>query len=39
MPANVVVGKDAQLVASFVAKYSGAQPKKNETNPGIQQSP
>jgi mono/diheme cytochrome c family protein len=39
MPANVVVGKDAQLVASFIAKYSGAQPTKNETNPGIQQSP
>jgi cytochrome c551 len=25
MPANVVVGKDAQLVADFLAKYSGRQ--------------
>jgi mono/diheme cytochrome c family protein len=39
MPANVVVGKDAQLVASFVAKYSGGHPTSNETNPGIQQAP
>jgi mono/diheme cytochrome c family protein len=28
MPANVVVGKDAQLVADFLDKYSGRKKKK-----------
>jgi hypothetical protein len=25
MPANVVVGRDAELVADFLARYSGGQ--------------
>ncbi|MDQ4129922.1 MAG: cytochrome c, partial [Actinomycetota bacterium] len=28
MPANVVVGRDAQLVAQFLARYSGRKPKE-----------
>jgi mono/diheme cytochrome c family protein len=37
MPANVVVGQDAQLVADFVAKYSGGGAKANP--PPAQRSP
>ena len=39
MPANVVVGKDAQLVADFLAKYSGSKSGPNETNPGTKNQP
>ena len=38
MPANVVVGDDAQAVAEFVAKYSGRKPEEG-TNPGQQNQP
>jgi mono/diheme cytochrome c family protein len=38
MPQNVVVGKDAQAVAAFVAKYAGTKakspPSPNPTQPG-----
>jgi mono/diheme cytochrome c family protein len=37
MPANVVVGKDAQLVADFLAKYSGR--KKSGEQPAQQKAP
>jgi mono/diheme cytochrome c family protein len=39
MPANVVVGKDAQLVADFLSKYSGRKAGSNETLPGIKNQP
>jgi mono/diheme cytochrome c family protein len=39
MPANVVVGRNAQLVADFVSKYSGSKPSSGETNPGIKNQP
>ena len=32
MPENIVVGKDADAVAAFLAKYSGLKAKKNRTN-------
>ena len=37
MPANVVVGRDAQLVADFLAKYSGR--KKGGEAPAAQKAP
>ena len=37
MPANVVVGKDAQLVADFLDKYSGRQ--KGGESPAAQKAP
>ncbi len=37
MPANVVVGKDAQLVADFLAKYSGR--KQGGEAPAAQKAP
>ena len=39
MPANVVVGHDAQLVADFLSNYSGRKSPSNETNPGIKNQP
>jgi mono/diheme cytochrome c family protein len=39
MPANVVVGRDAQLVADFLSKYSGSKSGPNQTNPGIKNQP
>ena len=39
MPANIVVGEDAQLVAQFIAEYSGEKPKGNRTNPGLENQP
>jgi mono/diheme cytochrome c family protein len=39
MPANVVVGRDAQLVADFVSKYSGSKPTQGQSNPGIKNQP
>jgi len=39
MPANVVVGHNAQMVADFVSKYSGGKPSQGQTNPGIKNQP
>jgi mono/diheme cytochrome c family protein len=39
MPANVVVGRDAQLVADFLSKYSGTKASKDLTLPGIKNQP
>ncbi len=39
MPANVVVGRNAQLVADFVSKYSGSKPNQGQSNPGIKNQP
>jgi cytochrome c551 len=39
MPANVVVGDDAEKVASFLDKYSGREGGSEQTNPGIQNQP
>ena len=39
MPANIVVGKDAEMVADFVSKYSGKQFNQNQTNPGQRNQP
>ena len=39
MPANVVVGREAELVADFLSKYSGKQPNENQTNPGLKNQP
>jgi mono/diheme cytochrome c family protein len=39
MPANVVVGDDAEKVASFLDKYSGKSSSSEETNPGQQSQP
>jgi len=39
MPANVVVGHNAQLVADFVSKYSGSKPSQGQSNPGIKNQP
>ena len=35
MPQNIVVGKEAELVACFVAKYSGSEVARSQT-PGLQ---
>jgi hypothetical protein len=34
MPENIVVGKDAQAVAQFLAKYSGTKAPKSVTPSG-----
>jgi cytochrome c551 len=33
MPANIVVGRDAEAVAAFLAKYSGGKPPKSGAGP------
>ncbi len=35
MPQNIVVGKEAEMVACFVAKYSGSEVARSQT-PGLQ---
>jgi hypothetical protein len=35
MPENVVVGKEAQEVAEFIAKYSGRKAEKEPGQPGF----
>jgi mono/diheme cytochrome c family protein len=39
MPANIVVGQDAEDVATFLAKYSGRKPEGEETLPGMEGQP
>ena len=39
MPANIVVGPDADKVASFLSRYSGKKPEDNLTNPGQEDQP
>ena len=39
MPANIVVGQDAEKVADFLAQYSGKKPTDNQTNPGQEDQP
>ena len=39
MPANIVVGEDAEAVADFLSKYSGRAPEGEETNPGMESQP
>ena len=39
MPANIVVGPDADKVAAFLDQYSGKNPDDNQTNPGQQDQP
>ena len=39
MPANIVVGRDAEQVADFLARYSGTKPQAEQTNPGQQNQP
>jgi mono/diheme cytochrome c family protein len=39
MPANIVVGDDAEAVADFLSKYSGRKPEGEQTNPGQQNQP
>ena len=39
MPANVVVGDDAEKVARFLDRYSGREGGSEQTNPGIQNQP
>ena len=39
MPANIVVGADAEAVADFLSKYSGRAPEGEETNPGMESQP
>jgi cytochrome c551 len=39
MPANIVVGDDAEAVADFLAKYSGSKPEGEQTNPGVESQP
>jgi cytochrome c551 len=39
MPANIVVGDEAQAVADFLSKYSGKKPEGEETIPGIEGQP
>ena len=39
MPANIVVGPEADKVASFLARYSGKTPDDNLTNPGQEDQP
>jgi mono/diheme cytochrome c family protein len=39
MPANIVVGQDAEAIADFLSKYSGKQPEGEETNPGQESQP
>ena len=42
MPANIVVGREAEQVADFLARYSGKrkpESQENQTNPGMQNQP
>lgn len=39
MPANIVVGADADKVAAFLDEYSGKNPDDNQNNPGRQDQP
>jgi mono/diheme cytochrome c family protein len=39
MPANIVVGRDAEAIAEFLAKYSGRSSEGEETNPGMESQP
>ena len=39
MPANIVVGRQAEQVADFLAKYSGKGSQENQTNPGTENQP
>jgi hypothetical protein len=39
MPANIVVGQDAERVADFLDRYSGSSPGGDQTNPGLQNQP
>ena len=39
MPANIVVGAEADKVADFLDEYSGTGSTENETNPGNQNQP
>jgi hypothetical protein len=38
MPQNIVVGKEAEAVAEFVAKYAG-QAAESSPRPGVEESP
>ena len=38
MPANIVVGQEAERVADFVSQYSGRKPEE-QTNPGTKNQP
>jgi mono/diheme cytochrome c family protein len=39
MPANIVVGQNAEKVAAFLDKYSGSNASGNQTNPGLENQP
>jgi mono/diheme cytochrome c family protein len=39
MPANIVVGDDAEAVADFLDRYSGENPQGEQTNPGLESQP
>ena len=39
MPANIVVGEEAEKVADFLDKYSGKGSSENQTNPGTENLP
>jgi mono/diheme cytochrome c family protein len=39
MPANIVVGQDAEDVADFLARYSGRKPEGEQTLPGMESQP
>jgi mono/diheme cytochrome c family protein len=39
MPANIVVGEDAERVADFLDRYSGRDPSNDETQPGVGNQP
>ena len=39
MPANIVVGAEAERVADFVARYSGRKPGEEKVNPGQENQP
>jgi mono/diheme cytochrome c family protein len=39
MPANIVVGQDAERIADFLSRYSGTSPSGEQTNPGLQNQP
>jgi mono/diheme cytochrome c family protein len=39
MPANIVVGDDAEAVADFLARYSGKKPEGEQTLPGMESQP
>jgi mono/diheme cytochrome c family protein len=39
MPANIVVGEDAERVADFLDEYSGREGSNDQTNPGVESQP